>query len=41
MPQAAQGESSYQRDYRLGSVLKSLADDNPGLALSSPGGRSA
>jgi hypothetical protein len=34
MPQAA---SSYQRDYRVGSALKSLADDNPGLALSSSG----
>ncbi|MEU9839720.1 AAA family ATPase [Actinomadura sp. NPDC048032] len=33
MPQAMQGESSYQRDYRVGGDLKKVADDNPGLAL--------
>jgi hypothetical protein len=37
MPQAAQGEPSYHRDYCVGSALKSFADDNPGLALSSSG----
>jgi len=33
MPPAMQGESSYQRDYRVGSALKKVADDRPGLAM--------
>jgi hypothetical protein len=33
MPQAQMGESAYQRDYRVGSDLKQLADDHPGLAV--------
>lgn len=33
MPPAMQGESSYQRDYRVGSALKRTADASPGLAL--------
>ncbi len=33
MPPALQGESAYQRDYRVGSALKSIADDHPGLAV--------
>jgi len=33
MPAAKQGESSYQRDYRIGSAIKSIADDHPGLAF--------
>ncbi|MBO2439810.1 AAA family ATPase [Actinomadura nitritigenes] len=33
MPQALQGESSYQRDYRIGSALKRVADATPGLSL--------
>ncbi|HLZ38648.1 MAG TPA: type IV toxin-antitoxin system AbiEi family antitoxin domain-containing protein [Mycobacteriales bacterium] len=33
MPPAAIGESSYQRDYRVASALKGLADDHPGTAL--------
>jgi hypothetical protein len=33
MPPAAQGESAYQRDYRVGGSLKRIADDHPGLAL--------
>jgi len=30
MPPALNGESNYQRDYRVGSALKQLADDHPG-----------
>ncbi len=33
MPPAAMGESAYQRDYRVGSALKRLADDHPGSAV--------
>jgi RecA-family ATPase len=33
MPPALQGESSYQRDYRVGSALKRVADDHPGLSV--------
>lgn len=33
MPPAEQGESAYQRDYRVGGALKKVADDRPGLAL--------
>lgn len=33
MPPALMGESSYQRDYRIGSALKRLADDHPGSSL--------
>lgn len=33
MPPALQGESSYQRDYRVGSALKKVADDHPGLSV--------
>lgn len=33
MPPAAQGESAYQRDYRIGSALKAQADAHPGLAV--------
>jgi hypothetical protein len=33
MPPALQGESSYQRDYRVGSALKKVADDHAGLAV--------
>lgn len=33
MPPAFIGESSYQRDYRVGSALKRLVDDVPGAAL--------
>lgn len=33
MPPATLGESTYQRDYRIGSALKGLVDDRPGTAL--------
>lgn len=33
MPPALQGESAYQRDYRIGGQLKRLADRYPGLAV--------
>lgn len=33
MPPAAQGETTYQRDYRVGGRLKAISDTNPGLAL--------
>lgn len=33
MPPAIPGESAYQRDYRVGSALKRIADDHPGLAV--------
>ena len=33
MPPALMGESSYQRDYRVGSALKLLVDEHPGSAL--------
>ena len=33
MPESRQGESAYQRDYRVGAALKRVADDNPGLAV--------
>lgn len=33
MPPALPGESSYQRDYRVGSALKRLVDDVPGSSL--------
>ncbi|MGH8794444.1 MAG: AAA family ATPase [Stackebrandtia sp.] len=33
MPPAAYGESAYQRDYRIGSSLKRVADDHPGVAV--------
>jgi RecA-family ATPase len=33
MPPALLGESTYQRDYRIGSALKRLVDSRPGSAL--------
>jgi AAA domain len=33
MPLAMQGESTYQRDYRIMSDLKELSDDEPGSAI--------
>jgi hypothetical protein len=33
MPPAIPGESAYQRDYRVGSAIKRIADDHPGLAV--------
>jgi hypothetical protein len=33
MPPAAQGETNYQRDYRIGTTLKRIADDHPGMTL--------
>ena len=33
MPPAFQGESQYQRDYRIGAELKAVADSHPGLAV--------
>lgn len=33
MPPAAAGESDYQRDYRVGGVLKGIVDEIPGAAL--------
>ncbi len=33
MPPALQGESPYQRDYRVGSALHALCDRYPGMAL--------
>jgi RecA-family ATPase len=33
MPPAFQGESAYQRDYRVGSALKARADAHPGLGI--------
>ncbi|MDP9334305.1 MAG: helicase RepA family protein [Actinomycetota bacterium] len=33
MPPALVGESAYQRDYRIGSALKRVADDYPGTSL--------
>jgi AAA domain-containing protein/putative AbiEi antitoxin of type IV toxin-antitoxin system len=33
MPPAQLGESSYQRDYRIGSAIKRLADEYPGVTL--------
>jgi hypothetical protein len=33
MPLALQGESTYQRDYRITSELKQLSDDEPGSAI--------
>ena len=33
MPEVRAGESAYQRDYRIGSVLKAIADERPGLAV--------
>lgn len=33
MPPAAQGETTYSRDYRIGSALKALADAHPGCSL--------
>jgi RecA-family ATPase len=33
MPPSAPGESAYQRDYRVASEVKQIADDNPGLAV--------
>lgn len=33
MPPADTGETTYSRDYRIGSELKRIADDHPGLAL--------
>jgi hypothetical protein len=33
MPQAQAGETTYQRDYRVGTALKAVADDHPGLAV--------
>jgi AAA domain len=33
MPPAEQGETSYQRDYRIGTTLKRIADDHPGMTL--------
>jgi hypothetical protein len=33
MPPALNGESAYQRDYRVGGQLKQLADDHPGTTV--------
>jgi AAA domain len=33
MPTAAMGETTYQRDYRIGSELKALADEHGGTSL--------
>ncbi len=33
MPPASPGESSYQRDYRIGGGIKDIADRHPGLAV--------
>lgn len=33
MPPALNGESSYQRDYRVAARVKRIADDHPGLAI--------
>lgn len=33
MPAAAAGESSYQRDYRVGASIKRIADERPGLSV--------
>jgi AAA domain len=33
MPPALLGESSYQRDYRIGTTLKRIADDHAGMTL--------
>lgn len=33
MPPALMGESAYQRDYRIGGLVKRLADDHPGAAV--------
>ena len=33
MPPTAPGESAYQRDYRIGSVLKRIAEQHPGVSL--------
>lgn len=33
MPPAMAGESAYQRDYRIGTALKRIADEHPGLSL--------
>jgi hypothetical protein len=33
MPPSAMGQSAYQRDYQVGSELKALADEYPGLAV--------
>lgn len=33
MPPALPGESAYQRDYRVGTALKQIADDHPGMTL--------
>jgi hypothetical protein len=33
MPPALQGESAYQRDYRVGSMLKRIADEHPGMTV--------
>lgn len=33
MPPALLGESSYQRDYRIGAAIKRLADDHPGAGV--------
>lgn len=33
MPPSQPGESAYQRDYRIGSALKRLVDDDPGASL--------
>jgi hypothetical protein len=33
MPPAMAGETTYGRDYRIGSAIKAIADDHPGSAL--------
>jgi hypothetical protein len=33
MPPALPGESNYQRDYRIGSAMKRIVDDRPGMTL--------
>jgi hypothetical protein len=33
MPPAALGETTYQRDYRIGSALKKISDENAGMSL--------
>lgn len=33
MPPALPGETTYQRDYRIGTILKRVADERPGMTL--------
>ncbi len=33
LPPAARGETTYERDYKIGGALKAISDDRPGLAM--------